>query len=108
MSGEVLYVGDEMEVESTVTNTKTGAPGKPDTVTVTIYSPKAQLVPPQADPTTVSAVEVPNEDLPEGSGIYELEAPYEVTEAGSWLAVVNTTAPYKATQPASQVVRSPV
>jgi hypothetical protein len=98
--GDQFYVGDDWDIEVKVTNTKTGEPGKPGEVKILVYSPAARKTTPVGEPKTLTASEV-------GEGVYEVTG-VELTEAGQWLAVTETTAPYKGAESLVISVAEPI
>jgi hypothetical protein len=97
-----LYVGDPWELEVTVTNTKTGAPLEPASLSALIYSPAARL--PNATVPPVGPVTLPKLE----TNVYEAVVVAELNENGQWLAVITSPAPDKKVLPVVVSVAEPV
>lgn len=85
-----LYVGDPWELEVKATNTKTGAPVEPPTLTVTIYPPGARKASPTREP--IGPVTLPKTE----GNTYEAVVFAALDEPGQWLAVGESPTPDKA------------
>lgn len=97
-----LYVGDPWELEITVTNTKTGAPVEPLSLSALIYSPAARKENPTVGP--VGPITLPKLE----TNVYEAVVVSELGESGQWLAVITCPAPFKKVLPVVVSVSEPV
>ena len=88
-----FYFGDPWELEAVTTNTKTGVPVEPTSVSAMIYPPAARGVSPTRAP--IGPVTLPKIE----ANVYEAIVVAELDEAGQWLAVVTSPAPYKKVLP---------
>ncbi len=88
-----LYVGVPWQLEVKATDTKTGLPVEPASLTVVVYPPAARTTPPTRSP--LEAQTLPKIE----DNIYEAVVVPELDEMGQWLAVVTSPAPFKAIAP---------
>jgi nitrogen fixation protein FixH len=86
------HTGDVWEPKSTVTNPKAADPTKPVKPGSCVYTFKSH----KGAETNPSVTEV-------SEGVFE--AAQELTEPGEWTVSVTTTAPFRASQPASIPVK---
>jgi hypothetical protein len=95
---EKLYVGEPWELEIKATDTKSGEPVEPPSLSVVVYPPGARETPPTRE--SIGPVTLPKLS----TNVYEDVVVEEVNEEGQWLAVVTSPAPLKAVLPVAQWV----
>ena len=88
-----FYVGDPWELEAVTTNTKTGVPVEPHSLSAMIWPPAARGASPTRGP--VGPVTLPKIE----ANVYEAVVVAELDEAGQWLAVITSPSPYKKVLP---------
>jgi hypothetical protein len=93
-----LYVGDPWQLEVKATNSKTGAAVEPVSLSVMIEPPAARGENPTREPIGPIALPKVEENVYEGVILAELD------EAGAWLAIVTSPAPFKKVIPVEQTV----